>query len=198
MQHASTQYQNPFTTSSTHPTSALRTVAGWSSPVARQAHNLKVTGSNPVPATNLICNASPETPAEAFCVSGHTHRSNIYVSAPSDWADSEAIFAAGVAVAIDEWIRSTAADPGFNVLPRCVPLRVPVEGASIKCCCATLRDCDRRTEAFDVKPLNRRAWLAYAECAWPRKTSLIALSKCESMSAAASVGARSAIACAMS
>src|SRR5437868_12641054 len=28
--------------------------AGWSSPVARQAHNLKVTGSNPVPATNLV------------------------------------------------------------------------------------------------------------------------------------------------
>ena len=29
-------------------------VAGWSSPVARQAHNLKVVGSNPTPATNLI------------------------------------------------------------------------------------------------------------------------------------------------
>jgi hypothetical protein len=28
------------------------TGAGWSSPVARQAHNLKVTGSNPVPATS--------------------------------------------------------------------------------------------------------------------------------------------------
>ena len=28
--------------------------AGWSSPVARQAHNLKVIGSNPIPATNLI------------------------------------------------------------------------------------------------------------------------------------------------
>jgi hypothetical protein len=27
------------------------TTAGWSSPVARQAHNLKVTGSNPVPAS---------------------------------------------------------------------------------------------------------------------------------------------------
>ena len=27
--------------------------AGWSSPVARQAHNLKVVGSNPTPATNL-------------------------------------------------------------------------------------------------------------------------------------------------
>ena len=28
--------------------------AGWSSPVARQAHNLKVAGSNPAPATNLL------------------------------------------------------------------------------------------------------------------------------------------------
>ena len=27
-------------------------IAGWSSPVARQAHNLEVIGSNPVPATN--------------------------------------------------------------------------------------------------------------------------------------------------
>jgi len=31
----------------THP------AAGWSSPVARQAHNLKVTGSNPVPAIRI-------------------------------------------------------------------------------------------------------------------------------------------------
>jgi hypothetical protein len=28
--------------------------AGWSSPVARQAHNLKVAGSNPAPATNFV------------------------------------------------------------------------------------------------------------------------------------------------
>ena len=28
--------------------------AGWSSPVARQAHNLKVVGSNPTPATKVI------------------------------------------------------------------------------------------------------------------------------------------------
>src|SRR5215475_11096443 len=28
--------------------------AGWSSPVARQAHNLKVVGSNPTPATTDI------------------------------------------------------------------------------------------------------------------------------------------------
>ena len=29
------------------------TRAGWSSPVARQAHNLKVVGSNPTPATKI-------------------------------------------------------------------------------------------------------------------------------------------------
>ena len=29
----------------------VKNVAGWSSPVAREAHNLEVTGSNPVPAT---------------------------------------------------------------------------------------------------------------------------------------------------
>ena len=28
-------------------------VAGWSSMVARQAHNLKVIGSNPIPASNF-------------------------------------------------------------------------------------------------------------------------------------------------
>jgi hypothetical protein len=27
---------------------------GWSSPVAREAHNLEVAGSNPAPATNYI------------------------------------------------------------------------------------------------------------------------------------------------
>ena len=33
--------------------------AGWSSPVARQAHNLKVVGSNPTPATNLFAHPFP-------------------------------------------------------------------------------------------------------------------------------------------
>jgi hypothetical protein len=40
--------------------------AGWSSPVARQAHNLKVTGSNPVPATNL----QMARLVRAFCIFG--------------------------------------------------------------------------------------------------------------------------------
>src|ERR1043166_4142706 len=33
--------------------------AGWSSLVARQAHNLKVAGSNPAPATNLLAAHAP-------------------------------------------------------------------------------------------------------------------------------------------
>src|SRR5699024_9077777 len=33
--------------------SVQRTDAGWSSPVARWAHNPKVAGSNPAPATNV-------------------------------------------------------------------------------------------------------------------------------------------------
>ena len=39
-----TKVLEPSLTINKHPD------AGWSSPVARQAHNLKVTGSNPVPA----------------------------------------------------------------------------------------------------------------------------------------------------
>ena len=40
--------------------------AGWSSPVARQAHNLKVAGSNPAPATKL----SPLNQELSFCLNG--------------------------------------------------------------------------------------------------------------------------------
>src|SRR6202051_3451998 len=35
------------------PTPSHKPNAGWSSPVARQAHNLKVIGSNPIPATKI-------------------------------------------------------------------------------------------------------------------------------------------------
>src|SRR6185312_14215508 len=42
-------------------------IAGWSSPVARQAHNLKVTGSNPVPATTDT-NTPVAKAAGVFCV----------------------------------------------------------------------------------------------------------------------------------
>lgn len=44
--------------------------AGWSSPVARQAHNLKVVGSNPTPAT-IVSELRPSPLLVAgFCVSG--------------------------------------------------------------------------------------------------------------------------------
>ena len=45
--------------------------AGWSSPVARQAHNLKVVGSNPTPATNSTTTKAPAKPAGAFGVRYH-------------------------------------------------------------------------------------------------------------------------------
>jgi hypothetical protein len=40
-------------------------VAGWSSPVAREAHNLEVAGSNPVPAISsfLVNGVTSEEPA---------------------------------------------------------------------------------------------------------------------------------------
>ena len=47
-------FQSTQTKPSDKPRDKILTPAGWSSPVARQAHNLKVTGSNPVPATNFI------------------------------------------------------------------------------------------------------------------------------------------------
>ena len=36
----------------------VQSVAGWSSPVARQAHNLKAAGSNPAPATKNLQHGS--------------------------------------------------------------------------------------------------------------------------------------------
>jgi hypothetical protein len=44
--------------------------AGWSSPVARQAHNLKVVGSNPTPATKLNNGLVAFRPKPFFIVSG--------------------------------------------------------------------------------------------------------------------------------
>ena len=41
-------------------------IAGWSSPAARQAHNLKVVGSNPTPATNMKLRNSNELRSFSF------------------------------------------------------------------------------------------------------------------------------------
>ena len=57
-----------------------QTVAGWSSPVARQAHNLKVTGSNPVPATILdTLDITPPSQA-ALSFVHHASRSDTFAT----------------------------------------------------------------------------------------------------------------------
>lgn len=50
LNHNISDKANKGSNSETTP-SLNKNVAGWSSPVARQAHNLKVVGSNPTPAT---------------------------------------------------------------------------------------------------------------------------------------------------
>src|SRR5262249_48219161 len=45
--------------------------AGWSSPVARQAHNLKVVGSNPTPATIVTCCPSGPTLTGIFLLTAN-------------------------------------------------------------------------------------------------------------------------------
>src|SRR5262245_51944748 len=50
----------------TGPTPDPKNNAGWSSPVARQAHNLKVIGSNPIPATKDHQN--PRSPTARGCL----------------------------------------------------------------------------------------------------------------------------------
>lgn len=52
LNHNISDKANKGSNSETTP-SLNKNVAGWSSPVARQAHNLKVVGSNPTPATNF-------------------------------------------------------------------------------------------------------------------------------------------------
>ncbi|MEY2591219.1 MAG: hypothetical protein QOJ67_3203, partial [Acidimicrobiaceae bacterium] len=44
--------------------------AGWSSLVARRAHNPKVAGSNPAPATNRTADSGPTFRSGAFCIAG--------------------------------------------------------------------------------------------------------------------------------
>ena len=55
--------------------------AGWSSPVARQAHNLKVAGSNPAPATNYLYN----NVLRRFLAPQKGQESGHYRSEPAGW-----------------------------------------------------------------------------------------------------------------
>ncbi len=61
--------------------------AGWSSPVARQAHNLKVAGSNPAPATTDVDLVMPPFGAAlSFVGQAIQFQSDIGGKAPLDWS----------------------------------------------------------------------------------------------------------------
>src|SRR6195952_158311 len=53
-----------------HHATTLQGDAGWSSPVARQAHNLKAAGSNPAPATRSNAKARMTERSAGFLPSG--------------------------------------------------------------------------------------------------------------------------------
>ena len=57
--------------------------AGWSSPVARQAHNLKVVGSNPTPATIAIVQTGPLFEVAGFFVCDVGHPKDGVIVRPS-------------------------------------------------------------------------------------------------------------------
>jgi hypothetical protein len=58
----------------------LNMTAGWSSPVARQAHNLKVVGSNPTPATTFKGVSSNGNPLFYWSESMSTPKSIFFVT----------------------------------------------------------------------------------------------------------------------
>ena len=51
--------------------------AGWSSPVARQAHNLKAAGSNPAPATNRTKQTKSPTRGFFAFITSHQNNQNV-------------------------------------------------------------------------------------------------------------------------
>ena len=50
--------------------SQVKDDAGWSSPVARWAHNPKVAGSNPAPATKLLIGGVAQLAEHRVCNAG--------------------------------------------------------------------------------------------------------------------------------
>ena len=73
---------------------AQRLIAGWSSPVARQAHNLKVIGSNPIPATKLpsdLKRTVKSRPSGRLSFLGHVATARCDLKPPVSLADTHEI-----------------------------------------------------------------------------------------------------------
>jgi hypothetical protein len=82
-----------------HPRESLPHNAGWSSPVARQAHNLKVRGSNPLPATNDSCESkAPKTPASERTAGFFLFAANRRIAARSPRSTMASSASAGTSV----------------------------------------------------------------------------------------------------
>src|SRR5207249_12235869 len=59
--------------------------AGWSSPVARQAHNLKVIGSNPIPATTDSLTSGLGVRLSRFCATSSRIEAKSPCKMTSNW-----------------------------------------------------------------------------------------------------------------
>jgi hypothetical protein len=69
------------------PLNFAEIIAGWSSPVARQAHNLKVVGSNPTPATKS--KAPPGSPVRGFLLASSVWQKDLLLQNLIHWRQSE-------------------------------------------------------------------------------------------------------------
>ena len=104
--------------------------AGWSSPVARQAHNLKVVGSNPTPATTFKGFPATETPffywviANTRGISPIPHRLQPDETRGSTVDTSADTFRAIASIVATQWPhgKSRADPPGKHHVGRLAPI----------------------------------------------------------------------------
>ena len=135
--------------------------AGWSSLAARRAHNPKVTGSNPVPATIDICKASA---SPALCISavkvpfsGTKRTSPIKLRKASLAAVTSSIFSSFVT--ISRYISRALGSNCVGVHKRQTPPKrgfLELKRAALRLTAA----CNSKTQQTQTKQCQRR-WLRY-------------------------------------
>ena len=156
----------------------VKNVAGWSSPVAREAHNLEVTGSNPVPATwpVLTTGSIPEEPAATRVVAAG---SVVFCgSSPADAGACGVAFRVSMAshFALQLGTPPCPASPGIGSPPPPPTVnRRTGSGASISSTTTSIPGSPGPTTPSGPVPRSSRAvgWLRCSTCRWsrPRRTS---------------------------